>query len=82
MSSTGVLHKVLYGVGSAPRSTYSPCPFINHFKDTVLTSKPYIYLTTLQPFKLLDEVNEQYYGKTTCKVRLLEILQLKAFLNT
>ena len=68
--------------GSAPSSTYSPCPFINHFKETVLTSNPYNYLTTLHPFKFLGEVNERYCGKTTCKARLLEILQLKAFLNT
>ena len=61
--------------GSAQSSTYSPCPFINHFKETVLTSKPYNYLTTLHSFKLLDEVNERYYGKTTCNARLLEILR-------
>ena len=47
--------------GSAPSSTYSPCPFINHFKETVLTSNPYNYLTTLHPFKVLDEVNAVSY---------------------
>ena len=40
-----------------------------------MTSKLYNYLNTLHPFnKLLDEVNERYCGKTTCKARLLEIL--------
>ena len=70
MSSTGAgtPQSFLLG-GSAPSSTYSPCPFTNHFKETVLTSKPYNYLTTPHSFKLLDEVNERYYGKTTCKGR-------------
>ena len=65
----GTPHSFIRG-GSAPRSDYSPCPSINHFKDTVLTSKPYNYLTTLHPFnswmKLMNDITGKQFATHVC----------------